>query len=356
MLNTRQSSWSTKSYGEAQQQLLRILAHHMVQIAERASILDEKADKMHLIESANRQWDGQATFEWYLTDNSASEKTEDPQDVDSQRSCFSCGAFLCPNELCLSCLSQSSDGSIWEESNFSGKFPMETSQSARLSPEALESMSRIWDFGCSQALDTELESSTCHSCGMIVMFPGDSLCFSCFSYSSEIQGDTSLTSSSEDQFFMKDPPLLAPQSTWAPVANNSMRDLLETRSTGPSMQGIIPGCDDNADKLAQDEKSEGNHWYSNNLPWYNLEQYPGTINASDEWERCEVDITDPLMLRKMDSHVSNYHQPTSASLSNFGRQHRRRSRGKLSDRSRSRCRHLRETRACVRCKLSRAMV
>ena len=304
MLNTRQSSWSTKPYGEAQQQLLRILAHHMVQIAERASILDEKADKMHLIESASRLWDGWVAFECYSTDDSASEKTGDPEDVESQRSCFSCGAFLCPNGSCLSCLSQSSDGSIWEESTFAGNFPKETSPQACLIPEALESMSGIWDFGYYQALDTsvpELERSTCLSCGMIVMFPGDKLCFSCFSYSSDVQGDTSLTSSSEDPFIIKDPPLSAPQLTWASVANNSMRDLPETRLTGPGMQRIVTGCDNNADKLAQDEEPEGSHWFSNNLPWYNLEQDPKNITASDEWQQCEVDTTDPLMLRQMDS-------------------------------------------------------
>ena len=48
-----------------------MLAHHMVQIAERASILDQEADKILLIERANHLWDTQAMFEWDLVDVSS---------------------------------------------------------------------------------------------------------------------------------------------------------------------------------------------------------------------------------------------------------------------------------------------
>ena len=43
----------------------------MVQIAERASILDQQADKILLIERANHLWDTQAMFEWDLVDDSS---------------------------------------------------------------------------------------------------------------------------------------------------------------------------------------------------------------------------------------------------------------------------------------------
>ena len=43
----------------------------MVQIAERASILDQGADKILLIERAHRLWDKQAAFEWALGDVSS---------------------------------------------------------------------------------------------------------------------------------------------------------------------------------------------------------------------------------------------------------------------------------------------
>ncbi|KAL2038935.1 hypothetical protein N7G274_008275 [Stereocaulon virgatum] len=365
IVQTDNSSWSTKSYGEAQQQLLRILAHHMVQIAERASILDEKADKMHLIESANRQWDRQAIFEWSITDDSASESTEDPEDVESQRSCFSCGAFLCPDGSCPFCLSQSSDGSIWEEINLAGNSSKKTFPQERLTPEAPRSAPGIWDPGCYQALGTSVpgsERSTCHSCGMIVMFPGDNLCFSCFCYSSDVQGDTSLMSSYEVPFFITDPPLSASPSTGALFADNGMRDLPETPSKGPGVQRIITGCDDNAGKLAQAETTEGSHWQCDNHDWYNWEKYPETITVSDEWKRCEGNVTGYLTLRQMDSRtppktcqpigsqVSNCHQPISASLSDFGSKRRRRSYGRISDSSQSWARHTRAMGACYGCK------
>ena len=43
----------------------------MVQIAERASLLDQEADKNLLIERANQLWDRQAMFEWDMVDESS---------------------------------------------------------------------------------------------------------------------------------------------------------------------------------------------------------------------------------------------------------------------------------------------
>lgn len=43
----------------------------MVQIAERASILDQEVDKITLIERANHLWDRQAIFDWEMVDISS---------------------------------------------------------------------------------------------------------------------------------------------------------------------------------------------------------------------------------------------------------------------------------------------
>lgn len=62
------SSTSAWSYAAAQQQLLRTLAHYMVQIGVRAYLLDPNADNLRLIDNAHRQWDGQASFTWQTSE------------------------------------------------------------------------------------------------------------------------------------------------------------------------------------------------------------------------------------------------------------------------------------------------
>ncbi len=56
----------------------------MVQIAEKASILDEDADRIRLIEKADHQWDRQARFEWDIVEvnpcKSSSGSIGDPGD------------------------------------------------------------------------------------------------------------------------------------------------------------------------------------------------------------------------------------------------------------------------------------
>ena len=121
----------------------------MVQIAARAYLLDDQADKIRLIENAHRQWDGQATFEWQWDDRSVSEGAKDSDSIsdlnepleqsssdDAMRNleyaqenpldqdpdgmqpslffppiemvCFMCGGFLDDEGLCVPCLSHCS--------------------------------------------------------------------------------------------------------------------------------------------------------------------------------------------------------------------------------------------------------
>lgn len=61
----------------------------MVQIAERTSILDQEADKILLIERANRLWDRQAIFEWYMYScNSSDISDSDSSDEEGNDSGF----------------------------------------------------------------------------------------------------------------------------------------------------------------------------------------------------------------------------------------------------------------------------
>ena len=66
-----------------------MLAHHMVQIAERTSILDQEADKIFLIERANHLWDRKAMFEWYMVScNSGDLSDSDSSDEEGNGSGF----------------------------------------------------------------------------------------------------------------------------------------------------------------------------------------------------------------------------------------------------------------------------
>ena len=55
---------SFQDFQGAQQQLLRILTHHMIYIGEKVSLLDRSSPKSHIIEEAYRQWNRKALFEW----------------------------------------------------------------------------------------------------------------------------------------------------------------------------------------------------------------------------------------------------------------------------------------------------
>lgn len=57
---------TASSFEEAQKELLRILAHHMIIIAERAGILETQGADCLLQGNAHRLWSGKAVFNWDL--------------------------------------------------------------------------------------------------------------------------------------------------------------------------------------------------------------------------------------------------------------------------------------------------
>lgn len=55
---------SVQNFEATRHQLIRILAHHVIVIAERLSILHQNASKKSLVEGADNRWNKKAIFEW----------------------------------------------------------------------------------------------------------------------------------------------------------------------------------------------------------------------------------------------------------------------------------------------------
>ena len=72
------------AFGEAQKGLLRILAHHMILIAERVHIIGSQRADCHILESAYRLWSEKAVFEW---DDVPLDENTQPEDVLSILDC-----------------------------------------------------------------------------------------------------------------------------------------------------------------------------------------------------------------------------------------------------------------------------
>ncbi|KAK3174447.1 hypothetical protein OEA41_001693 [Lepraria neglecta] len=201
----------------------------MVQIAERAYLLDDQVDKIGLIENAHRQWDGQAIFEWQWDDRSVSEGARDSDSIsglnepleqsssdDAMRNleyaqenpldqhsdgiqpslffppietvCFMCGGLLDAEGLCVPCLSQCSYVSSGEETKWPEICSERTTSGINLTSEVTlgqpHSNRDLWDFSSYQIYDNraaDTEQSRCHWCGAAAIFPGDDTCFPCFS-------------------------------------------------------------------------------------------------------------------------------------------------------------------------------
>ena len=217
---------SIRSYDETQQLLLRILAHHMVQIAERAYLLDDQADKIGLIENAHRLWDGQATFEWQWEDRSVSKGTEDSDSISGLNEpleqsssddamwnleyaqenpldqhpdemqpslffppiCFMCRGLLDAEGHCVPCLSHCSYVSSGEETKWPEICSDGTTCGINMTSEVplgLPHSNRdLRDFSSYQIYDNraaDTEQPRCRWCGDMALFPGDDICFPCFS-------------------------------------------------------------------------------------------------------------------------------------------------------------------------------
>ena len=61
------SRLSTRAFGAAQYQLIRILTHYMIEIADRLHLLDAQSSKNAIIEDAYDQWKQMAAFGWRET-------------------------------------------------------------------------------------------------------------------------------------------------------------------------------------------------------------------------------------------------------------------------------------------------
>ena len=57
---------TTTAFIEAQKQLVRVLAHHMIQIAERAHVINSQKTSTHILENAYHLWKEKTVFEWEI--------------------------------------------------------------------------------------------------------------------------------------------------------------------------------------------------------------------------------------------------------------------------------------------------
>ena len=64
-----------QGYDNTQEQLLRILAHHLILIGKRTPILDSRSSEKQIIDDASSQWKRKATFEWREMPNCGSSGT-----------------------------------------------------------------------------------------------------------------------------------------------------------------------------------------------------------------------------------------------------------------------------------------
>lgn len=71
---------TTNAFVEAQKQLLGILAHHMIQIAERSYVLDSQKASGRILENAYRLWNGKAIFKWEIVQPDGPKEFEEISD------------------------------------------------------------------------------------------------------------------------------------------------------------------------------------------------------------------------------------------------------------------------------------
>lgn len=65
------------AFSEAQKNLLRNLAHHMIHIAGRAQVLDSQRDNCHTLDHAYCLWSRKAVFEWEIVPNDSPRELEE---------------------------------------------------------------------------------------------------------------------------------------------------------------------------------------------------------------------------------------------------------------------------------------
>ena len=76
------SRLSTRAFVAAQQQLIRILTHYMIEIADRVHLLDAQSSKNAILEDASEQWKQMAAFGWRDTDQQEGQRYAPPASAD----------------------------------------------------------------------------------------------------------------------------------------------------------------------------------------------------------------------------------------------------------------------------------
>ena len=131
----------------------------MVQIAERASILDREADKILLIERANHLWDRQAIFDWEMVAfSSCSSIVSDDDSIDEEGNGL---AFNSPSR----------------EDNIANYYTEIGSQITLKQPFSAQEL-----FACQLAQPSDPSWTKCHSCGVALIAETGTLCDSCSRY------------------------------------------------------------------------------------------------------------------------------------------------------------------------------
>ena len=85
---------TANAFEEAQKELLRIMAHHMILIAERVHLMDSPRANCHILENACSVWRGKAVFKWETV------RPDEPKELQEDLASVACyGPVL--NELAL---------------------------------------------------------------------------------------------------------------------------------------------------------------------------------------------------------------------------------------------------------------
>lgn len=242
----------------------------MVQIAERASILDQEADKILIIERANHLWDRQAIFDWEMAaisscnssivsdDTSMDEEGDgsgfnsyytetDPQITLQQRSLAQVSPYPCQPTLllnpssarCLMCnrALNAGSGTLCEGyGRFSPTYATGKLQNVQASPDIpapsiysasdkdkqLDPSQRRAEVSLHGLVDDtsyqDRQHPSCLGCGNTDMWPGASFCLSCKLNSNPFGApfDVPHTTSSAGSYFQ---PLSEPEiQDWGPFA------------------------------------------------------------------------------------------------------------------------------------------
>ncbi len=85
---------TANAFAEAQKELLRILAHHMILIAERVHLMDSTRADCRILENACSVWHGKAVFKWETV------QPDEPKELQEDFASVACYGLV-QNELAL---------------------------------------------------------------------------------------------------------------------------------------------------------------------------------------------------------------------------------------------------------------